>query len=49
MKNSYSGAKLDMQPKNIKQEVGYLVLYEWILDVGSESHMVFQEGGEGPF
>ena len=28
MKNSYSGAKLDMQPTNIKQEVGYLVLYE---------------------
>ena len=34
-----------MHPTNIKQEVGYLGLYEKIIRVWDEKHMVFKEGG----
>ena len=37
-----------MNPKNIKQEVGYLGLHERILEVGNGQDMVIQEGGNVP-
>ena len=49
MNSGYGGAQRDMHLKKINQEVGYLGPHEKILEVGDETHMVFQEGGDVTF
>ena len=48
MNSGYGGAQKDTNPTNIKQEVGYLGPHKWIIEVGDEKHMLFQEGGDVP-
>ena len=46
--SGYGIAQQEMYPTKIKQEVGYLGPHEWIIEVGDEKHMVFQEGDNVP-
>ena len=49
MHSEYGRLQRYMHPTQTNQEVGYLGLQEKIIDVGNVQHMVFQEGGYGPF
>ena len=49
MNSGYGGTKLDTIPKNINQEVGCLVPYGRISEVGYDQNILFQEGGDVPF
>ena len=49
MNIGYGGSQQQIYPTNIKKEVGYLGLYDKILEVGYEQQMVFQQGNNGPF
>ena len=40
--SGYGGSKLETNPTNIKQGVGYLVPHDQILEVEDHQYMVFQ-------
>ena len=46
MNSGHGGSQREMNPTNIKQKVGYIGLYEQILELGDDKHMLFQEGGD---
>ena len=48
MSSGYSEAHQEMHPTKINQEVGYLGLYEKIIEIGDEQNMVSQEGDNIP-
>ena len=49
MNSGYGRAQQEMQPENIKHEVGYLGPHDRIIEVGDDKNMVFQEGSDVPF